>query len=155
HVVATLVARPAAPRDGGAGLRRVRSRVVALRLRRLEVVPDREQDLRTALAASVMHAEPRSRLVTLGGLALTRGERQVDGKAVRRRQLALLALLASAGERGLTRDQLLVRLWGDSVEEKARHSLDQAISELRKALGKDAIVRAGAGLRLNPSLIDC
>jgi serine/threonine-protein kinase len=90
------------------------------------------------------------RLTTFGGLALAR-----DGAPVpeQRRRLALLAILAAALERGATRDVIIAHLWGDSTEERARHSLDQALTELRKSYGRDVVVRAGAGLRLNGEIV--
>ena len=49
---------------------------------------------------------------------------------------ALLALLAASGERGLSRDQLLAYLWPESAAANARHSLDQLLHALRRALGE-------------------
>lgn len=63
------------------------------------------------------------RLQTFGGLALVDGAGA--GVATQRRRLGLLALLAAAGERGLTRDKLLAYLWPESPPENARHSLDK------------------------------
>ncbi len=90
------------------------------------------------------------RLETLGGLALT------DGTAVavttQRRRLALLALLAVAGEHGLTRDKLVAYLWPDSPSDNARHSLEQLLYELRRQLG-DSVLLGPDPLRLNPDII--
>jgi DNA-binding SARP family transcriptional activator/TolB-like protein/tetratricopeptide (TPR) repeat protein len=79
------------------------------------------------------------RLVTLGRLALVRPDGTEDeslGK--RRRKLALLAVLALT-TRPLERDYLLDMFWGDQDEERARHSLSDALSHLRRALGADSI----------------
>ena len=90
------------------------------------------------------------RLETLGGLALT------DGPAApvtaQRRRLALLALLAVAGERGLSRDKLVAYLWADSPSDNARHALEQLLYALRRQLG-DALFLGPDPLRLNPDLI--
>ncbi|MEO5589767.1 MAG: BTAD domain-containing putative transcriptional regulator [Gemmatimonadaceae bacterium] len=53
-----------------------------------------------------------------------------------RRRLALLALLAASGERGLSRDQLVGYLWPESAGDSGRHSLEQLLHSLRRALGE-------------------
>jgi DNA-binding SARP family transcriptional activator/formylglycine-generating enzyme required for sulfatase activity/dienelactone hydrolase len=78
---------------------------------------------------------------------------QVTGRPVQRHRLALLALLALAGERGSTRDRLLGLLWPESDAEHARQLLNQAVYQLRKALGEDAILSAGDELRLNAAVL--
>jgi DNA-binding SARP family transcriptional activator len=78
----------------------------------------------------------------------------LTGAASRRRLLAFLALLASHGTRGITRDKLLAYLWPESDTGHARNSLKQALFWLRRVLDNPAlIVAAGDTLRLNPSLI--
>ena len=52
------------------------------------------------------------RLQTFGGLALT--DPAGSPLPVQRRRLAILALLAAAGEAGLRRDKLIARLWSES-----------------------------------------
>lgn len=90
------------------------------------------------------------RLETLGGLSLT-GE---DGpvRTTQRRRLALLALLAVAGERGLSRDKLQACLWPESPSENARHALEQLLYALRRQLGDDAFLGTNP-LALNPAVI--
>jgi DNA-binding SARP family transcriptional activator/formylglycine-generating enzyme required for sulfatase activity/predicted esterase len=78
----------------------------------------------------------------------------VTGRPVQRHRLALLALLALAGERGSTRDRLLGLLWPESDDEHARQLLNQAVYQLRKALGEDALLSAGDELRLNTTVLD-
>ncbi|AHG93244.1 transcriptional activator domain-containing protein (plasmid) [Gemmatirosa kalamazoonensis] len=56
------------------------------------------------------------------------------------RPLALLAYLALA-TRPLTRDHLAALFWGDRDDARARHSLREALSVLRRAIGVDAITR--------------
>ena len=90
------------------------------------------------------------RLETLGSLALTDGP--AAAVTTQRRRLALLALLAVAGERGLTRDKLVAYLWPDSPSENARHALEQLLYELRRQLG-DSVVLGPDPLRLNPEII--
>src|SRR5438874_9748612 len=91
-------------------------------------------------------------LRTFGGLSVDHAV-FVDGAAARRRPLALLALLAVAGPRGVSRDKLVAFLWPDSGDERARNSLSQALSSLRRELGIDQLVLGSAELRLNPELI--
>ena len=53
-----------------------------------------------------------------------------------RRRLALLALLAAAGERGLSRDKVLGYLWSESSSENARHALEQLLYSMRKQMAE-------------------
>jgi serine/threonine-protein kinase len=90
------------------------------------------------------------RLVTFGGLSLADpGGAPV---AVPRLRLAFLALLAGAGERGLTRDKILAYLWPESAAEPARHALEQLLYSLRRQLPKD-LVSGSDPLRFNPAVI--
>ena len=77
---------------------------------------------------------PTYRLETFGKLALSGGAS--SALSHQRRRLALLALLAASGERGLSRDQLLAYLWPESAAANARHSLEQLLHALRRALGE-------------------
>jgi serine/threonine-protein kinase len=63
--------------------------------------------------------------------------------------MALLALLALAGDRGHSRDKLMSYLWPDRDAERARLLLNQAVYSLRKALGDDALLSVADDLRLN------
>jgi Tol biopolymer transport system component/DNA-binding SARP family transcriptional activator len=67
--------------------------------------------------------------------------------------LALLALLASAGEHGMTRDRMLGMLWAESDEERARRGLNQALYALRQEMGADDVFLGTRDVRLNPELI--
>jgi len=77
---------------------------------------------------------PTYRLETFGKLTLSGGPS--SDLSHQRRRLALLALLAASGERGLSRDQLLAYLWSESAAANARHSLEQLLHTLRRALGE-------------------
>jgi Tol biopolymer transport system component/DNA-binding SARP family transcriptional activator len=77
----------------------------------------------------------------------------VSGSAAQPRRLAILALLAAAGEQGLTRDKVLAYLWTDTEEERARRGLNQALYALRQDLGSDEVFLGGHGLRLNPEVV--
>jgi DNA-binding SARP family transcriptional activator len=78
------------------------------------------------------------RLQTLGGLTL----RDDAGAAVplKRRRLALLALLAISGERGMSRDKLAAYLWPESPGEHSRHALEQLLYSIRQRIPADALV---------------
>lgn len=93
------------------------------------------------------------RLHTLGTLAVLRDERPVAGAAQQPRRLAILALLARAGERGMTREKLVSYLWPDADEERARRNLNHALYSLRRDLGADEAIEGVKDLRLNPDLI--
>ncbi|HEY6830200.1 MAG TPA: hypothetical protein VI259_25280, partial [Gemmatimonadaceae bacterium] len=75
------------------------------------------------------------RLHTFGRVHLTRNGEVLSGAAGQRRLLAILSILAAAGERGVTRDKLLSLLWADGDAEKSRHALTQSLYHIRKVLG--------------------
>src|SRR4029453_18923644 len=87
----------------------------------------------------------------LGGLSLT----DESGAAVstQRRRLALLALLAVGGQRGLSRDKLQAYLWPDGSPEGARHALEQAIYGLRRQLGEELFAGTNP-LTLNQAVLE-
>ena len=66
--------------------------------------------------------------------------------------LAILALLAAAAPRGLTRDRVLALLWPEVDAPRARHSLAQLRYALRKTLGVDPIIGT-TDLRLDASIM--
>jgi DNA-binding SARP family transcriptional activator/TolB-like protein/Flp pilus assembly protein TadD len=79
------------------------------------------------------------RLITLGRLALLRPDGVEDASlGKRRRKLALLAVLART-QRPIERDSLIEMFWGDQDEDRARHSLSDALSHLRRVLGPGSI----------------
>lgn len=93
---------------------------------------------------------PVYRLVTLGGLVLL----DEDGRAVSSlgpRNLALLAYLALASK-PLSRDHVAELFWGDRDEERARHSMREALSRLRQLLGPDAIPQRSNSVALSSSV---
>lgn len=65
-----------------------------------------------------------------------------------RKHLALLVYLYCHAPRGLGRAHLLDLLWGDKPEAAARHSLNEALRVLRRALGDGALDTAGDQVRL-------
>ena len=93
------------------------------------------------------------RLTTFGGLTLQRGNANLTGAPTQRRRLAVFALLAVAGERGMSRDKLLAFLWPESEPERARHALNQVLHAQRQFLGEAGLFQGKKTLRLNPELI--
>jgi DNA-binding SARP family transcriptional activator/TolB-like protein len=98
---------------------------------------------------NVHHAgAPRSfRLLTLGGLSLVDSAGTVV--VPQRRRLALLALLSSARDTGISRDRLIAYLSPESPAESARHSLHQLLYYLRQQTLDDVFLGTDP-LRLNP-----
>ncbi|MDH3289442.1 MAG: hypothetical protein OEO20_03550 [Gemmatimonadota bacterium] len=89
----------------------------------------------------------------LGGASLEGPSVPASGRAGHRHHIALLALLAGAGERGLSRDKLVAYLWPDSDATHARHRLSDSLYALRQALREDPVLGAGELLRLNRDTI--
>jgi Tol biopolymer transport system component/DNA-binding SARP family transcriptional activator len=86
-------------------------------------------------------------------LFLERDGQRLSGAASQPRRLALLALLAAAGEHGLTRDRMLGLLWPETDEDRARRGLNQALYALRQEVGTDDVFLGTRDVRLNPDLI--
>jgi Tol biopolymer transport system component/DNA-binding SARP family transcriptional activator len=93
------------------------------------------------------------RLNTFGRLFVERDGTRLTGSASQPRRLALLALMAGAGDQGMTRDRLLGLLWSETDEERARRGLNQALYALRQELGADEVFLGTRDLRLNPELV--
>ena len=94
------------------------------------------------------------RIRTLGSLSVFDGDRTVSGAAQQPRRLAILALLARAGDRGVSRDRLLLMLWPEADEERGRRGLNQALYALRQDLGGEEVILGSKDLRLNPERIE-
>jgi DNA-binding SARP family transcriptional activator/predicted Zn-dependent protease len=75
---------------------------------------------------------PSARLTLLGGFRMT----DADGSEVRiasRKAQALLAILGLACPEPVPRERVVGLLWGDQSDERARHSLRQALTTLRRS----------------------
>src|SRR5688500_19165484 len=92
------------------------------------------------------------RVHALGGLSISANGEALSGTVARRRSLALLALVASAGESGVSDEHALSLLWADFDTARARNNLKQVAFTLRQALGRDAFLRTTTNLRLDPAL---
>lgn len=69
--------------------------------------------------------------------------------------LALLAVLACAGDRGIARDKLLTLLWPESPASPASHRLSQLAHWIRRTLGAAGLITGTSDLRLDPGGIGC
>ena len=92
-------------------------------------------------------------LHTFGNCVLTQDGARLDALSAQRRALALLSVLAAAGERGVSRDTLLGTLWPESDDEHARTSLNQLVRSLRSRLHAPDVLLGSSELRLNPELM--
>jgi Tol biopolymer transport system component/DNA-binding SARP family transcriptional activator len=90
------------------------------------------------------------RLLTMGQVSLERDGVRVSGAAGQPRRLAVLAVLAAAGSRGISRERLIGLLWTDTEEERARKGLNQALYALRQEIGSDSAISGTRDLVLSP-----
>ena len=88
--------------------------------------------------------------MVFGGLSIVAESGPLTGRAVQRRRLALLALLAVARQRGMSRDKLIALLWPAADAETGRHYLSDSVYRINSAMRDDVIVAAGDDLRLDP-----
>ena len=92
-------------------------------------------------------------LKTFGGPSVDIHGIPATGAAQQRKTLALLALLAAAGHRGLSRDKLIASLWPETDAEHGRGLLKQACYALRRDLHARDLFLGSIQLRLNPAVI--
>lgn len=92
------------------------------------------------------------RLTTFGGLRLHFGE-DCEVRLSTRKTAALIAYLGMHAGRRIAREALCGLLWGDRTESQARHSLSQALSEVRKSVGEELIRSDGRVVWIDASHI--
>jgi eukaryotic-like serine/threonine-protein kinase len=92
-------------------------------------------------------------LKTFGGLTVDIDGIPGTGAAQQRKTLGLLALLAVAGQRGLSRDKLIATLWPETDAEHGRGLLNQACYALRRDLHARDLFVGSIQLRLNSAVI--
>jgi DNA-binding SARP family transcriptional activator len=92
------------------------------------------------------------RIRLLGNPTVTLEGGPVGPAGAQRKPLAVLALLAAAGERGESRDKLVAYLWSESSAERASHRLNQTLHALRRDLAAEPLFLGTSRLRLNPEL---
>jgi DNA-binding SARP family transcriptional activator/TolB-like protein len=88
------------------------------------------------------------RLRTLGGLSIERDD-SPNAPVLQRRPLALLAVLAAAGDLGISRDKLLAYFWPESDEDRARNVLRQLLHTIRRDLDVPELLVGTTDLRLD------
>ena len=94
------------------------------------------------------------RIHTLGGLTVREKDgKPLSGASIQPRRLAILALLARAGDRCVGRERILSLLWPDADDERGPRALAQAIYALRKDLGIEGVIGGAKDLRLDPALV--
>lgn len=93
------------------------------------------------------------RLHTFGGISLFRDDENLTGAVTQRRRLAILVLLATSAEAGMSRDKLIAYLWPESDAERGRHVLNQLLYAQRRQVGDQALFLGRKTLRLNPATI--
>lgn len=94
------------------------------------------------------------RLRTFGGLTLQQNGDVITGVPTQRRQLALLALLAVAGDDGISREKILAYLWPEADTERARHTLNQLLYLQRRHTNDPELFAGRKTLRLPAGLIE-
>jgi tetratricopeptide (TPR) repeat protein len=67
--------------------------------------------------------------------------------------MSLLAFLALARERGMSRERIQAYLWPESDASRARHTLEQLLYATRRDLGSGAVTSSAMELRLNPDVV--
>jgi TolB-like protein/DNA-binding SARP family transcriptional activator len=79
----------------------------------------------------------------------------LTGRAVQRRRLALLAILATgqARGRGVGREKLVAYLWPEADSERGRPLLSDSVYRINQAVDGEAIIAMGDELRLNPDIM--
>lgn len=85
------------------------------------------------------------RIEVLGGLRVTLDGRELESLPAHRVRASLLVYVACAGEVG--REEAADLLWPDRDPDRARHSLNQTLYELRRELGEGCIESRGDLLR--------
>jgi DNA-binding SARP family transcriptional activator/tetratricopeptide (TPR) repeat protein len=92
------------------------------------------------------------RLVTFGGLGLESDDGSPPPR-VRPSRLALLAVLAAADDRRVSRERVASLFWPEADDQHASHSLRQVRYGIRNDLGRDVIQSDGTSLALNDTQI--
>ncbi len=92
-------------------------------------------------------------LKVLGALSFESENGSLPPTASQKRRLGLLALLAVAGPRGLSRERVQAYMWPESSADRSRHALDQLLYATRSALDADPFLSSGRELRLDLAVV--
>jgi PAS domain S-box-containing protein len=93
------------------------------------------------------------RLTTFGGLSF-QDARGSEYKIPTRKAAAMVAYLAMQPGKKFRRERLANMFWGDKADRWARHSLSQALSDVRRILGEDTIIFDGQFVQINSQAIE-
>jgi DNA-binding SARP family transcriptional activator/TolB-like protein len=92
-------------------------------------------------------------LNVLGALALVSDRGPLEAAARQKRRVGLLAILAVAGPRGISRERIQSYLWPESASARSRHALDQLLYATARALDAKPFLSSGGELRLDASVV--
>lgn len=90
---------------------------------------------------------------TLGVLELSADEGDVPAELYWRKNSALLVYLALSPDRTRTREHLCGLLWPDKPDAAARHSLNEALRTIRRAVGEDRVESDARQIRLSSDAV--
>ncbi|HET7469516.1 MAG TPA: BTAD domain-containing putative transcriptional regulator [Gemmatimonadales bacterium] len=97
---------------------------------------------------------PMLTLQLLGTPGVAGGD-DVPGPPLTGQALALIAMLACAGERGVAREKLQAILWPEAETSAASHRLSQLVHWIRRTVASPALINGTKELRLRPSGLAC
>lgn len=92
-------------------------------------------------------------LKVLGDPVLMGPDGPVTGRATYKRRMALLAVLAAARGRPVSRDRIIALLWPEHASDSARHNLSESLYVLRRELGDAVFVSVGDEVALGPEVV--
>lgn len=98
---------------------------------------------------------PSRRLRLLGTPGIAGPSGLLAGSATQGQPLALLAVLACAGEAGLAREKLYALFWPETTSSRASHRLSQLLHHVRRCLDCADLILGSVELRLEPERITC
>lgn len=94
-------------------------------------------------------------LSLFGPPVVTKAGELTRGRAVQRRRLAILAILAASRGRPVSRDRILGLLWPDADTAQARKLLSEALYVIRREFGEGILITSGDDIELSTSSVDC
>ena len=98
--------------------------------------------------ATVTEDLPKLEIVCLGVPEIRVGGAEPPPDVLWRKHHALVVYLAFSPGRERSRDHLMGVLWPDKPQEKARHSLNEAVRRLRTGLGAGRLLSQGDSIGL-------
>jgi serine/threonine protein kinase len=116
-------------------------------------VPEQRYATLAEFVAALRHAS-RFDVSTFGGLTVRADGRPLRSDRLSPHVLACLALLAHAGDRGVSRERIKSLLWERSTESEAESRLDDTLAAIRSELGPTDVVVGEHVIELDPSLVD-